>query len=335
MKRTHLMAMLPGIIAVGIFAADANAYYHPGLGRFVSRDHGAEGAMRIGGGGAAPVGQFVPRDQYRDGMNLYQYVRSNPIGHVDPSGLWRDHDVLLKASYDRFWQWRAQQPGAGGNPGNDLSARIYDILETSDLSQDKGQGFKENFRHYNRDMTQTVAAAKQAFKDYMAKEIGWFDYEMNRVRGLSGAARKQSCMNALWSLGRVTHTWQDYYAHAVLANGSPVAWAVGITGSPDQDNNQLVPSSWGDIANPGEHGWSEPGDRDSYSTFTTADGLIPRGCSSCHIGGGLASEELGGGYRVTVVDGVAPRRADAETFVLEKYKRYLHTWYNNCWCSVP
>ncbi|MCY2929466.1 MAG: RHS repeat-associated core domain-containing protein [Planctomycetota bacterium] len=39
--------------------------YHPGLGRWLQRD---------------PIG-------YRDGMSLYQYVRSAPLGMVDPQGL--------------------------------------------------------------------------------------------------------------------------------------------------------------------------------------------------------------------------------------------------------
>jgi hypothetical protein len=93
MRRTHLIAALLGIVALGVFAADASAMYHPGMGRFLQRDPGAGSAMRIGVGGAAPVGRFVPRDptgtnQYADGMNVYQYVRSNPITHVDPDGLW-------------------------------------------------------------------------------------------------------------------------------------------------------------------------------------------------------------------------------------------------------
>jgi len=57
----------------------------------MQRDPGAGGAMRIGAGGAAPVGRFIPRDptvtnQYADGPNLYQYVRSNPTNYLDPAG---------------------------------------------------------------------------------------------------------------------------------------------------------------------------------------------------------------------------------------------------------
>ncbi|MFA6135142.1 MAG: RHS repeat-associated core domain-containing protein, partial [Phycisphaerae bacterium] len=42
-----------------------NRYYHPGLGRFLARD---------------PAG-------YGDGMNLYAYVRNNPLRYTDPDGL--------------------------------------------------------------------------------------------------------------------------------------------------------------------------------------------------------------------------------------------------------
>lgn len=91
MKETHLIAILVGIVAVGLVAADASAYYHPTLGRFLSRDPGSGDSMRIGVAGPATVLQFIPRDpvgRYRDGMNLYQYVQSNPITRVDPDGLW-------------------------------------------------------------------------------------------------------------------------------------------------------------------------------------------------------------------------------------------------------
>jgi uncharacterized protein RhaS with RHS repeats len=42
----------------------AQAYYNPQAGRFIQRD---------------PLG-------YADGMNLYEYVRGNPMGGYDPSG---------------------------------------------------------------------------------------------------------------------------------------------------------------------------------------------------------------------------------------------------------
>jgi len=106
MKRTHLVAVLAAA-AMAVFAADASAYYHPTLGRFLSRDPGpAEtGPVRVGGGGPAVGGAFLPRDsavglravrkapenvpagQYRDGMGLYQYGHSDPISNRDPTGL--------------------------------------------------------------------------------------------------------------------------------------------------------------------------------------------------------------------------------------------------------
>jgi len=92
MKRTHLIPAFVGLVAVCILAADASAYYHPGMGRFMSRDPGAGGAMRIGAGREpVAVGGFIPRDavgkQYGDGMNLYQHVGSNPGKFRDPTGL--------------------------------------------------------------------------------------------------------------------------------------------------------------------------------------------------------------------------------------------------------
>jgi hypothetical protein len=75
MKRTHLIAVLVGLIAIGVFAADAAAYYHPGMGRFTSRDPGA-GAARVGAGALAVGGGFITRDPkgYVDGMSTYPAV---------------------------------------------------------------------------------------------------------------------------------------------------------------------------------------------------------------------------------------------------------------------
>jgi hypothetical protein len=49
--------------------------------------------MRVGATGPAAGEGFLPRDQYADGMNLYQYVRSQPTNMVDPKGTygWETH----------------------------------------------------------------------------------------------------------------------------------------------------------------------------------------------------------------------------------------------------
>jgi len=90
MKSTRLTAVLVSIAAIAMVAPDASAFYHPTMGRFLQRDPGAGGAHRIGAGGPAVGDRFVPHDptgQYADGMNLYQYVQSDPVAMVDPDGL--------------------------------------------------------------------------------------------------------------------------------------------------------------------------------------------------------------------------------------------------------
>ena len=93
------------------------------------------------------------------------------------------------------------------------------------------------------------------------------------------------------------------------------AWGTGITGSADKagDNPKLRPSSWGGWEtrwvwvpypqpypwlNTGEHGVSEPASRDENG-------------------------------------GEAKRKTAAVTFVFDKYKKYLSTWYEKCWCCCP
>ena len=90
MKMTRLVAFLFSLASLALFAADASAMYNPATGTWLQRDPGPGGMMaapRVAGG-PATGGGFLPRDQYADGLNLYQYVRSNPQRQIDPLGLW-------------------------------------------------------------------------------------------------------------------------------------------------------------------------------------------------------------------------------------------------------
>lgn len=64
MRRRHVFAVLIGLAAIALVAADASAMYHPTLGRFLQRD---------------PIG-------YSDGMGFHEYSRSCPVTVVGPQG---------------------------------------------------------------------------------------------------------------------------------------------------------------------------------------------------------------------------------------------------------
>ena len=68
---------------------DKRRYYSSGLGRFLSRD---------------PIGYWA------QDANLYEYVESNPITFVDPSGLARDCDAEHNACWKACWAARPPWP---------------------------------------------------------------------------------------------------------------------------------------------------------------------------------------------------------------------------------
>jgi hypothetical protein len=86
-KSTRLLASLIALAATATLTTEASAYLHPSTGRFISRDPGAGSNANT----PAKTTHFPPRDptgsnQYADGMNLYEYVRSEPTINLDPTG---------------------------------------------------------------------------------------------------------------------------------------------------------------------------------------------------------------------------------------------------------
>ena len=209
MNRTQLLGALTAVVALGVLAADASAYYHPTMGRFMSRDPGAGGPPRPGSAGPAVSGGFIPRDQYVDGMNLYQYVRSNPIIRLDPTGLWGE-DIHLKLT-----RQLAQAAGiacaddmaAGANrPDNDYWRRpgfagVADIMAVSALGSEV-RDFKVN---------------QMAEWHFPASPNGKVEPDSVAANAKVTAGRK-TCDFTLFSEG--LHVLQDSWAH----QGTPYLW---------------------------------------------------------------------------------------------------------------
>lgn len=94
MSRNPLLILL-AVLASFLFTSNAYAVYHVETGRFLQKDPHGTGVPLITDAywfnGRAPlvnVSGFNHHQQFRDGMNLYQYLRSNPVNRSDPLGLY-------------------------------------------------------------------------------------------------------------------------------------------------------------------------------------------------------------------------------------------------------
>jgi len=294
MKRADLFAVLVGLVVVTGIAAEASAVYCPATGQFLRRDPGPGGIMAA----SNVAGGFFLQDAYADGMNLYQRALGGPVAVVDPSGLWHaaEHTSITQEAFEQAFPQKLS--------GKTLECKqhVIDSLVKANLSQDQGPAFNENKRHYNRDLKQAVAQGNAAYTAYLAEELAKFKALLAKVESPCLTKEgQQSCEEALSALGRLSHSWEDYFAHAVLVGGNAgPAWAASpqIKGSPDDLNPQLIPSTWGSVIRSGEHGWSEPADRDNPG-------------------------------------GRQKRYDDARDFVAAKFGKYAVDWYFKCRCCCP
>ena len=302
MRSNRLCSVLVGFTVLAALAADASAMYHPTLGRFLQRD---------------PIG-------YADGMGLHEYVRGSPVAALDPSGLWlpRDHRGLdglaverafpssPPTPYPRLWSDKPWQDPLGGK----CRTYIQGTLDRANTGQDEGTARDEPWRHYTRAIGESAESANRNYTEYLTGEQMEFDSNLQSVtHPCDTDEERQACAAALDALARMTHAWQDYFAHAVLESGEAgPAWSADppITGDPGNLNPRLMPPSWGSLGNRGEHGpnyWDaargrfDPADRDRTDNRYGHQG----------------------------------RYYAAIDFVAAKMQQYLSRWMEKCRCCCP
>ncbi len=81
MKRTMVSAAVLGMVVIFVTASPASAMRDPGVGGTPTYRYGSRVVQ------PSQVRPIAAQGQYADGMNLYQYVRGNPVTRLDPSGL--------------------------------------------------------------------------------------------------------------------------------------------------------------------------------------------------------------------------------------------------------
>jgi len=196
------------------------------------------------------IGRWLSRDPYWEsgGMNLYGFVGNAQITYFDVLGLWRsyEHRSLTQIA----WKNARLLSELVGN------AAIYRTIEDANIAVDSGASANDLRRHYNRGLSENIAFARQRYSE-------WLRLRQTSFNNLLEHPSKSACELALKAIGELTHSWEDYYAHAIGVN-SPFRGNPGpIEGNPDAPSTNLKPSSWGGYFDWGEHGNSEPAWREA------------------------------------------------------------------------
>ena len=216
-------------------------YYKPSTGTWPNRD---------------PIGE-------NGGLNLYGMVGNNPIEFVDAFGLWRSlpfgaqHDTLTRNSFNTAL-------GVIRNPPNEkCRKKMAKTLVDANVGQDEigSAAASDNPRHFNRnyvagetaqEVQQRRSTARDAYAQYLQQEEVLFNFI-------------PECWARLEALGRISHSWQDYYAHGIHTSQGFVD---PITGSPS-GFTEFWPSSY-----PGEHSRTGESVSDSSRRFTQAETYV-------------------------------------------------------------
>jgi RHS repeat-associated protein len=188
-------------------------YYNPSKGRWPNRD---------------AIGE-------RGGRNLYGYVGNDPRNRIDYRGQYGAsiHDKITLEAIQN----------ARISTTEKCLQRIHSIMMRGNNKQDSLLGnMWDNPRHYNRDKDKTGQTGNDDYRDYINDELKRFSTPLQNPT-------KRNCYKSLLALGLLSHSWQDFYIHAVVEDGQDFrftnVWssANGETGNPDAPGH-LYPSTY-------------------------------------------------------------------------------------------
>jgi RHS repeat-associated protein len=225
------------------------------------------------------TGQWMQEDPiwFQAGdANLRRYVRNNPTNATDPSGLWTliDHQILT----DRALSAAAS---ALSIPPQDL-AIIHRYIMEGNFSQDRDNLFRDE-RHFTRPQdAQTRAAENDAeFGVERARstrringavwDIKYEEYLRSEEKTFFGLSSQRNVGGSLMSLGRLTHSWQDFFAHAIRIDQGGNSLG-NLEPGPRFAHHKSEASNW-----PGWVAWTDTEKQFSKATPEAHPGLMPSG----------------------------------------------------------
>jgi RHS repeat-associated protein len=214
------------------------------------------------------LGSFLLRDPFSSAAVRYVYASSSPLRYVDPTGLWSagfpwsprgEHGPMTKevtrATFAtlrpalKWYQFR-QRARWGG-----CEKWVTGTLVRANEGVDKGKWpLSDHEKHYIRDRGWQPQEGERLYQEGL------------RLERIEFAARLQDdppdCQKALQALGRLLHSWEDFFAHACRANMScdhknERAWLLWSTKDPTaatpDSSTDVQPAMWF-----GQHLFAEP-----------------------------------------------------------------------------
>ena len=215
------------------------------------------------------TGRWLNRDpsQEEAGSNLYGFLDNAPVRFVDGLGLWKtdDHVFFTEETFKAVELDTTIK----------CKSKMIGMLKSANTGQDScgiGGDLWKYERHYNRTMHARGNVGQENYnrwgKDFDGQYERYLQSEQDNFKLSLAQQTWSGCVAAMNALGRLSHSWQDFYMHAIRRDGQGgkensywpgwTAFSVGIVGSPDQ-RDSFYPSSWSPFSTgprSGEHpGW--------------------------------------------------------------------------------